>query len=56
MDETCKNCKYMTRLKHNFTVGEGFEESFCCIIFANEENGFAIEVVGNDRCEMFKEK
>lgn len=55
MDKACKNCKYMTRLKHNFQVGSGFEETFCCIIFANEKNGFAIQVeLNNDACEMYQ--
>lgn len=54
MDEICKNCKYITMLKHNFTVGKGFEESFCCTIFANEEDGFVIEVELNDMCEMYQ--
>lgn len=53
--ERCENCKYLRKLKHNFRVGSGFEESFCCIVFANEKNGFAIQVeLNNDACEMYK--
>ena len=55
MNEICKNCKYKSKLKHNFAVGKGFEESFCCIIFVNEKDGFILEVQNNDYCEMFEE-
>lgn len=54
MDKACKNCKYMTSLKHNFTVGKGLEDSFCCTIFAKEKNGFVLQVELNDICEMYK--
>lgn len=58
MDEKrCENCKYLRELKHNFRVGSGFEETFCCIVFANENNGFAIQVeLNDDACEMYKKE
>ena len=54
-EKRCENCKYLRKLKHNFQVGSGFEESFCCVIFANEKNGFAVQVeLNDDACEMYK--
>ena len=53
-EKRCENCKYLKRLKHNFTTGKGFEESFCCIIFANEEDGFVLQAELNDMCEMYQ--
>lgn len=53
-EKRCENCKYLKRLKHNCRVGSGFEESSCCIVFANEKNGFALQVELNDVCEMYQ--
>ena len=56
MQGFCKNCRYITKLKHNFEQGKGFEESFCCVLFAMEKGGFSVEVKLNDRCENFTER
>ena len=53
MEERCKNCNWFTQLKHNFSVGNGYESSNCCIAFANEKDGFIVETTENDMCEMF---
>ena len=53
-EERCENCKYLRKLKHNFQVGKGFEEAFCCVIFTNEKNGFALQVELNDVCEIYQ--
>jgi len=53
MTECCKNCKYYRALKHNFKQGKGFEVSHCCVIFANDDDSFVIEVGENDMCEMY---
>ena len=52
-DEKCLYCKFSVRLKHNFKRGHGFEESYCCLIFANEKDGFVVEVGENSVCENF---
>lgn len=54
--EHCEHCKFLRRLKHNFEVGKGYEESFCCVIFAKEKDGFASEVEKGGSCEIFREK
>ena len=53
MEECCKNCNWFTKLSHNFSVKNGFENSHCCIVFANEKDGFVVETTENDVCEMF---
>lgn len=54
-EKRCENCKYLRKLKHNFKVGSGFEETFCCIVFANEEDGFVVQVeLNDDACEMYR--
>lgn len=53
-EERCERCKHATRLKHNFQVGIGFEESFCCTLFAKEKDGFVLQVELNDMCEMYE--
>jgi len=55
MRECCVNCKHIRRLKHNFKQGAGFEESFCCVVFVDED-GYAVEVDKDDMCEMFTER
>ena len=50
--ESCKNCKHYRRLKHNFKVGDGFEDSNCCVLFSEEAGGWIEEVKPNDCCEM----
>ena len=54
--ERCENCKSFTRLSHNFVVGVGFQDSFCCTLFAEDEDGFVVEVEKNDMCECFKRR
>ena len=53
-DVRCENCKHITMLKHNFRVGNGFEEAFCCTLFAKEKDGFVIQVELSDVCEMYE--
>lgn len=59
-NECCAKCKYYHRLKNNFKVGEGFEESHCCDVLLHlpkdESEGWVQEVTPQDRCEMYKEK
>ena len=50
----CEKCKHKTRLKHNFRVGSGFEETFCCTLFAKDKDGFVIQVELNDVCERYQ--
>lgn len=50
----CPNCRFCKRLKHNFQVGKGYEESLCCILLLNEENSFALEVDEDSYCEEFR--
>ena len=56
MKECCANCKYWKRLKHNFVVGKGFEESHCCVVFVDEDDTFILETKENGMCEMFTAK
>jgi hypothetical protein len=41
-------------LKHNFRVGNGFEEAFCCTLFAKEKDGFVTQVELSYVCEMYE--
>ena len=50
----CEKCKHKTRLKHNFRAGDGFEENFCCTLFAKGKDGFVIQVESSDVCEMYE--
>lgn len=50
-NDICENCKFFSELEHNFEVEEGFDHSYCCTLFANEN--YVIEVAPNDRCEEF---
>lgn len=63
--EFCKDCKYIRLLKHNFKVGEGFEESYVCVVweYAHREpknlidcEPFCVEVSETSMCEMFSPK
>ena len=49
----CKSCKYQRRLKHNFKKGKGYQVDSCCVILANDADGFVIEVSDNECCEMY---
>lgn len=61
MDERCEKCKYFHKLKHNFQVGKGFDESFACDVWLHvaDENGkisedaWIQETEPNAMCEMF---
>lgn len=59
-NECCAKCRYYHRLKHNFKVGVGFEESYCCDVLMHfPEEGTWVwiqEVTPQDRCEMYEEK
>jgi hypothetical protein len=56
----CVDCRFFHKLKHNFEVGKGYEESHCCTIMLEHETPQDItwvqEVEENSRCEMFTEK
>jgi len=54
--ERCELCRNYHRLKHNFTRGEGFEESHCCDLWGNDEDGWIQEVTPNGMCEMFQRR
>lgn len=55
--DCCVNCKYYHRMKHNFEVNKGFEESHCCdVLMKGEPGGWIQEVAPNDMCEMFTRK
>lgn len=59
MTEKCENCLYLRRLKHNFTVGKGYEESKCCIFHLeinDGEDGWAQEVKEDDFCELYERR
>lgn len=52
--ERCENCAFYSELTHNFKLGTGFEKSHCCVYFVcRQQEGYAIEVHPNDRCEVF---
>lgn len=48
----CKNCVWMSKLRHNFEVGTGFSESFCCTNMPD----LIIEVKPTETCEEFMAK
>lgn len=52
----CEDCKFYRRLKYGFEVGNGFKESHCCILFANDPDAFILEVSSNDYCEEYTKK
>ena len=33
----CADCRYFHKLKHNFEVGKGYEESHCCTIMLEHD-------------------
>lgn len=60
-NEKCENCEHCYRLKHNFKVGVGYEDSYCCVVLFRiiEEPDkidippFVVEVTLDSKCEMF---
>lgn len=52
----CSYCQHVLKLEHNFEVGRGYQPSHCCVLFANENDGFVVEVSPNSMCEEFKAK
>lgn len=52
----CESCRYQRRLKHNFKKGKGYKENKCCILLAKDSDGFVVEVVDNEYCEMYVAK
>lgn len=59
-NECCAKCRYMHRLKHNFKVSEGIEESYCCDVLLHlpedESEVWVQETSPEDICEMFEGK
>ena len=59
----CADCRFFHKLKHNFEVGKGFEESHCCTIMIEHDFEPSVkditwvqEVEEDSRCEMFTKK
>lgn len=54
----CEDCKFIRKLEHNFKIGKGYENSYCCILFTQIEDcqGGVVEVEPYSRCEMFTRK
>ena len=59
----CADCRFFHKLKHNFEVGKGFEESHCCTIMIEhdfeppvKDITWVQEVEEDSRCEMFTER
>ena len=59
----CVDCRFFHKLKHNFEVGKGFEESHCCTIMLEHDFEPSVkditwvqEVEEDSRCEMFTER
>jgi hypothetical protein len=56
----CADCRFFHKLKHNFEVGKGYEESHCCTIMLEHETPQDItwvqEVEEDSRCEMFTDR
>ena len=58
-NECCAKCRYYHRLKHNFKVGVGFEESYCCDVLMHlpdTHEPWIQEVTPNGMCEMYEVK
>ena len=64
-NECCAKCRFFHRLKHNFQVGKGFEESYCCDVVMHLPRSeskiddcepWIQEVTPDSMCEMFWEK
>jgi hypothetical protein len=51
-EKICKNCVWISKLRHNFEVGIGFIESFCCTNMPE----LIIEVKPTETCEEFFER
>lgn len=59
MQGSCKKCKYLKEYKRfNPNCEERWEYSYACIVFANEEDGFCLEIndVDEETCEKFTRK
>lgn len=58
----CKYCRSFHKLKHNFRMGEGFRESYCCDVLLHlpdkptDCQPWIQEVGEYDICEMFEGK
>lgn len=60
-EKCCKNCEFISRLRHNFKKGLGFTESYCCDVLMYMEHDedcapWVQEVDPLDCCEMFEKK
>ena len=57
----CASCKFLRKLKHNFSVEEGYQKSYVCVAFEycdtelgkDLRNNFMLEVDSTDMCEMY---
>lgn len=59
MNEQCSECRFYHRLKHNFELGKGFEESHCCTVWIELEpilDSWVQEITADDICELFTRK
>ena len=58
MTDRCEDCLYFRQLKHNFTVGKGYEEAHCCIalLHIDGDDGWVQEVSKNGMCEMYERR
>ena len=60
-EKICEKCAHFHRLKHNFKIGTGFEESNCCDVLLHlpdsmdDTKSWVQEVSQFDTCEMFTE-
>lgn len=56
MTECCMNCIYCKPFHH--VIYQPYREFVkdCCIVLANEPDGFVQQVMWNDMCEMFTPK
>lgn len=65
MKRCCENCKSYRKLKHNYKVGAGYEDSYCCLVLLKLNDGvlqypdedetaaWVEEVEPDSMCEMF---
>ena len=52
MRNSCNNCKFIRKLKHNFIPEYGFEDSYCCIV--NEDKyTYVQEIDRSGSCDLF---
>lgn len=54
--DSCHKCKFYRELKHNFKQNIGYEISHACLLFADENDAYVVQVSPDDMCEMFVER